>query len=395
MTRTRLHIAWFLILATACGKQAPEDHTNHTGHDSTKVNEAIRMISHSVNQVVLSSQKTIKLSQNLSKQTVTASGYIAFDERRNNIVAIRTSGRIEKLYVKYNYQFVKKGERIAELYSPELNTYQEEYLFLLKSGEDSLAAKAKQKLKLLGLLESQIQQVEKSNSITHAIEITSPIDGFIRFSLERGSSEERKTPPSTGMGAMPETSSSSTGASVASTGQIREGMYVNKGQTLFVVNDFRQVWALLSVNISSQFQLKKGVPVTLYSEVQTDSINANIDLVEPVYEDKQRFVRARIYLDNAGRIFKINSFIKGKISIQANTLTVPLSSVYDLGSRKIVWVKRQSSSSGIGLFEPQVVTIGMTLDNWIEIITGLKGDEEIALDAGYMLDSESILNEKQ
>ena len=392
MIRTHLHIAWFLILATACGKHAPEDHTNHAGHDSTKINEAIRMISRPANQVVLSSQKTIKLSQNLSKQTITASGYIAFDERRSNKVAIRTTGRIEKLYIKYNYQFVKKGERIAELYSPELNTYQEEYLFLLKSGEDSLAAKAKQKLKLLGLLESQIQQIEKSNSVTHAITITSPIEGFIRFSLERGSSEEMKTPPSTGMGAMSEASSSS---SVASTGQIREGMYVNKGQTLFVVNDFRKVWALLSVNISSQVQLKKGVPVTMYSEVQTDSINANIDLVEPVYEDKQRFVRARIYLDNPERIFKINSFIKGKISIQVNTLTVPLSSVYDLGSRKIVWVKREISSSGIGLFEPQVVTIGMTLDNWIEIITGLKGDEEIALDAGYMLDSESILNEKQ
>ncbi len=395
MTRTRLHIAWFIILAAACGRHAPEDHTNHTGHDSTKVNEAIRMISHSANQVVLSSQKTIKLSQNPSKQTVTASGYIAFDERRNNKVAIRTSGRIEKLYVKYNYQFVKKGERIADLYSPELNTYQEEYLFLLKSGEDSLAAKAKQKLKLLGLSESQIQQIEKSNSVTHAITITSPIDGFIRFSLEGGSSEEMKSPPSTGMGAMQEASSSSTGASVVSTGQIREGMYVNKGQTLFVVNDFRLVWALLSVNISSQVQLKKGVPVTLYSEVQKDSINANIDLVEPVYEDKQRFVRARIYLDNPGRIFKINSFIKGKFSVQANALTVPLSSVYDLGSRKIVWVKTGITSSGVGLFEPHVVTVGMTLDNRIEIISGLKGDEEIALDAGYMLDSESILIEKQ
>ncbi|MEO7992750.1 MAG: efflux RND transporter periplasmic adaptor subunit [Chryseolinea sp.] len=395
MTRTRLHIAWFIIFATACGKPATEDHTIHAGQDSTKVNEAIRMISRSVNQVVLSSQKTIKLSHNLSKQTVTASGYITFDERRNNIVAIRTSGRIEKLYVKYNYQFVKKGERIAELYSPELNTYQEEYLFLLKSGEDSLASKAKQKLKLLGLLESQIQQVEKSNSVTQAITITSPIDGFIRFSLTPSSSEETKSASSTGMGEMSEAFSSNTRALVASAGQIREGMYVNKGQTLFVVNDVRQVWALLSVNISSQVQLKKGVPVTLYSEVQTDSINTKIDLVEPVYEDKQRFVRARIYLDNPGRIFKINSLVNGKISSQAQALTVPLSSVYDLGSRKIVWVKTGITSSGVGLFEPHVVTIGMTLDNWIEIITGLKGDEEIALDAGYMLDSESILNEKQ
>ncbi len=395
MVKNVLHSVWFLILATACVKHAPEDHTNHTGHDTTKVNESIRMISRPANQVVLSSQKTIKLSQNPSRQTVTASGYVAFDERRNNKVAVRTSGRIEKLYIKYNYQFVRKGERIAELYSPELNTYQEEYLFLLKSGEDSLAMKGKQKLKLLGLSESQIQQVEKSNTVTHAITITSPIDGFIRFSIEPVSSGEMKPPTSAGMSAMGNSSSSNAEVEGTSTLQIREGMYVNKGQTLFVVNDCRQVWAILSVNISSQIQLKKGVSVTLYTEVQADSINANIDLVEPVYQDKQRFAQARIYLDNPKRLFKINSFIKGKISIQTQALTVPLSSVYDLGSRKMVWVKTGTTSGGIGLFEPRVVITGMTSNNLIEIINGLQGDEEIVLDAGYMLDSESILNMKQ
>ena len=396
MIRKRLHIVWFLIFAAACGKHAREDHTNHGGHDSTKVNEAIRMISYPANQVVLSSQKTIKLSQSHSKQTVTANGYIAFDERRNNKVAVRTSGRIEKLYIKYNYQFVKKGERIADVYSPELNTYQEEYLFLLKSGEDSLAVKAKQKLKLLGLSENQIQQVEKSNTVTHAITITSPIDGFIRFSIEPVSSGEMKLTSSEGMSSMGDASSSSSAeVEGTSAGQIREGMYINKGQTLFVVNDCRQVWAILSVNILSQGLLKKGVPVTLYSEAQADSIEANIDLVEPVYQDKQRFAQARIYLDNPERIFKINSLLKGKISIQDQTLTVPLSSVYDLGSRKMVWVKTGMTSNGIGLFEARVVITGLTSNNLIEIINGLQGDEEIALDAGYMLDSESILNEKQ
>ena len=391
MARNSSHIAWFLILAIACGKPALEDHTNHVGADSTKVNEAIRMISRPTNQVVLSSQKTIRLSKKFAENEVTASGYIAFDERRNNKVAVRTSARIEKLYIKYNYQYVKKGERIAELYSPELNTYQEEYLFLLQSGEDSLAVKAKQKLKLLGLSESQIRQVEKSTTVTHAIIITSPIDGFIRFSSEP-SSEEMKPSTSSGMG---DASSSNAGVPVTSSGQIREGMYVNKGQTLFVVNDCRQVWAILSVNILSQPELKIGVPVTLYSEVQADSINAKIDLVEPVYQDKQQFAQARIYLDNPERKLKINSLIRSKFLVQAYALTIPLSSVYDLGSRKIVWIKTDTTATGIGLFEAHAVMTGMTSNNLIEIISGLNGDEEIALDAGYMLDSESILNEKR
>ena len=387
------HNVWFLILATACGKQSAEDHTNYTGQDSAKVNEAIRMISRPSNQVVLSSQKTIKLSQGTAKQTVTASGYIAFDERRNNIVAVRTSARIEKLYVKYNYQYVKKGERIAELYSPELNTFQEEYVFLLQSKEDSLAAKAKQKLKLLGLSESQIQRIEKSSTVTNTIVITSPIDGFIRFSS--GSASQAEMKPSSKMGGMNKASASNAESQITSSDQIREGAYITKGQTLFVVNDVRQVWAILSIGIEAPMKLEKGSPITLYPEGQLDSINARIDLLEPIYQDKQRFAQARIYLDNPGRIFKINSLLKGKISIQAQALTIPLSSVYDLGSRSIVWVKTGMTSGGIGLFEPRVVMTGMTSHNLIEIINGLQGDEEIVLDAGYMLDSESILNMKR
>ena len=387
-----LHSIWFLILATACGKQSAEDHTNHTGHDSTKVNQAILQISRPSNQVVLSSQKTIKLSRNASKQIATASGYIAFDERRNNIVAVRTSARIEKLYIRYNYQYVKKGERIAELYSPELNTFQEEYLFLLQSGEDSLATKAKEKLKLLGLSESQIQRIEKSSTVTHSIIITSPIDGFIRFSTEPASQAEMK--PSSKMGGINAASVSNAESQITSSDQIREGAYITKGQTLFVVNDARQVWVILSVGIDSQTELQKGSSITLYPEGQIDSINARIDLLEPIYQDKQRFAQARIYLDNTEHKLKINSLVRSKFLFQTDALTVPLSSVYDLGSRKIVWVKTDTTSNGIGLFEPRAVKTGISYNNLIEIVSGLQGDEEIALDAGYMLDSESILNEK-
>ncbi len=388
MIKNILYSVWLLILATACGKQSAEDHTNHTGNDSAKVNEAIRMISRPSNQVVLSSQKTIKLSQGTAKQTVTASGYIAFDERRNNIVAVRTSARIEKLYVKYNYQYVKKGERIAEVYSPELNTFQEEYLFLLQSREDSLAAKAKQKLKLLGLSETQIQRIEKSSTVTNTIIITSPIDGFIRFSTEPASQDEMK--PSSKIGGM----NAAAESQITSSDQIREGAYITKGQTLFVVNDTRQVWVILSVGIDSQTELKKGSLIILYPEGQADSINARIDLVEPIYQDKQRFAQARIYLDNQERKLKINSLVRSKFLIQTDALTIPLSSVYDLGSRKIVWVKTDTTSNGTGLFEPRVVMTGMSYNNFIQIISGLQGDEEIALNAGYMLDSESILNDK-
>jgi len=390
MTKKWLHIVWFLILATACGKQAREDHAHHSGQSNK---DAIELIARPANQVVLSSQKTIKPSLGLTGKTIIANGYIAFDERRNNKVAVRVSGRIEKLYVKYNYQYVKKGQLIAELYSPELSTYQEEYLFLLKSDEDSLLEKAKEKLKLLGLSESQIQQVEKSGIVTHTASITSSADGFIRFSSDPVSQVGIKL-SSASMSQMNGASSKGAGNEITSSAQIREGMYVNKGQTLFVVNDCREVWAILSANVASQGEIKRGDPVILYSEVQAAQIKAIVDLVEPVYQEKQRFTQVRVYLDNPLRAFKINSLIKGEFSIRTNALTIPASSVYDLGTRKIVWVKTGATTSGIGLFEARVVNIGRSDNNVTEILSGLTGNEDIALDAGYLLDRESIVNEK-
>ena len=95
-------------------------------------------------------------------------------------------------------------------------------------------------------------------------------------------------------------------------------MYVNKGQTLFVVNDCREVWAILSANIASQGEIKSGDSVILYSEVQEAQIKAIVDLVEPVYQEKQRFTQVRVYLDNPLRAFKITSLIKGELSTLTN-----------------------------------------------------------------------------
>jgi membrane fusion protein, copper/silver efflux system len=390
MIKGGLHIVWVLILVAACGKQAQEDHTLHSQH---KHKEAIDLVSRPVNQVVLSSQKTIKPLRGSNEKVVTANGYIAFDERRNNKVAVRISGRIEKLYIKYNYQYVKRGQTIAELYSPELSTYQEEYLFLLKSSEGSLAEKAKEKLALLGLSESQILQIKKTGIVSRTISITSSTDGFIRFSSDPVSPEAMNSSTSA-MSSMSGAPSQSSNSEITSSAQIQEGMYVTKGQTLFVVNDCRKVWAVLSTDIESQAKIRKGDTVMLSSEVQAEQIKAKVDLVEPVYEEKQRFTQVRIYLDNPLRSLKINSLIKAEFLTSANALTIPASSVFDLGTRKIVWVKTGVTADGIGLFEPRVVTAGFSSNNITEILGGLEGSEEIALDAGYMMDREGIVNEK-
>ena len=128
-----------------------------------------------VNRQVISSQKTIVVMPDSSARLIKALGYITLDERRSNKISAWFSGRIEKLYIRYNLQHVRKGEKILDLYSAELNTYQEELLFLLKRESDtSLVEKAREKLRLLGLTAAQISRIETTGETFYSISVYSP-----------------------------------------------------------------------------------------------------------------------------------------------------------------------------------------------------------------------------
>jgi membrane fusion protein, copper/silver efflux system len=104
---------------------------------------------------VLSRQATVKLQSGINGEIIKTQGYITTDPNRNKSVAARFSGRIEKLYVKFSNQYVKQGDKIMDIYSPDLRTFQEEHLFILKSNnENSLIEKSREKLRLLGLTDS-------------------------------------------------------------------------------------------------------------------------------------------------------------------------------------------------------------------------------------------------
>jgi membrane fusion protein, copper/silver efflux system len=94
------------------------------------------------NRTVISTQKAIEPVESDMDFAFKGNGYISFDWRRNHKVPVRIGGRIERLYVKYNYQYVRKGEKILELYSPEINTYIEELLYVNRTNDTILQNKA-------------------------------------------------------------------------------------------------------------------------------------------------------------------------------------------------------------------------------------------------------------
>ena len=371
--------------------------TNSTKMDGTNMNAPadtilIRFANETYHSII-SDQKTVKAIMNNLNDTIIANGIISFDTRRNNKISIRSGGRIEKLYIKYNYQYINKGDKILDLYSPELSTFEDEYLYLLKNNTDkSLLENSKQKLLLFGLNESQIAALEKAKNSTQTISIFSPYSGYVLFNLNDNVSQSSMSSSiaSSGMGG----AAKSTAQNYTSTNseQIREGMYVNKGQTLFAVNGLKEVWAVISVNAKQQSEIKINGLVKIKSEVIDKSITAKINFIEPYFENGSKYLRVRVYLSNEKNLFKLNSFITAQFNYSLNALMIPSAAVMDLGNKKVVWLNTGTTENGKNIYKVRIVEIGSASKEFTEIKSGLSVNDEVASNAGYLLDSEGLVN---
>ena len=385
------------------------DTANHSSHDtmnSMKMNDESNIADTAgsetywnalpTNRTVISAQKAIAPVESNMNFSFGGNGYIAFDWRRNRKVPVRIGGRIERLYVKYNYQYVRKGEKILELYSPEINTYIEEFLYLSRQPGDSvLQSKAKQKLLLLGLTPAQIKQIAQTGLASFTISIYSPFEGYVLFNPSGSPGMNKAGNASGGMGSgmnAGANSSPSITPTILSDNSIREGMYVSKDQTLFWINDFKEVWGIVAFTKENEKYIHKGLPVTVTSELFPEkAFPTTIQLMEQVYQDGQKFSQARVYLPNTSGILKQNSLITATVSIPVKSVMIPAGSVYYLGKIAIVWVRTGVTKEGSNIFQSRVVRIGHRDGNKVEILEGLNNNEVIAKDAGYMADSETII----
>ena len=349
----------------------------------------------SPNKQVLSRQSTVKLNMADSGSSIQGQGYIDFDKTRNHSVSARFGGRIEKLFVRYNFQFVQKGDKIMEIYSPELNTIQEDHLFLLKSGKDStLLDESRRKLKLLGITENQIIALERERLVNHAIEVYSPDDGFIIFDIPTETTTGVENSQNSQMGSMNLNADSKSNKSYDnSNSQIREGQYINKDEIIFNLNDLKKVWGILSIPGEMPSKLDIDDKVSVKSELISRPIPGNILLIEKTFEDmNQKFSRVRVELSNLNNELKISSVITAEIFISSEMeFQIPASAVYKTGLNSFVWVKTDTTQQGTGVFQVRKVVSGPVSNGMATIISGLAINEEVARHAGYMTDSETFL----
>lgn len=348
------------------------------------------------NKVVLSRQSVVKLTSGKENGQVDVKGQIEVDRTRSKVVSARFGGRIEKIYVKYNFQRIAKGDRILEIYSPELNTVQEEHLFLFNQAQnDAMLQQSRSKLKFLGLTDQQINRLERDKKVFSTITIYSPHSGFVIFSdditSKAGTSDSKPSMGSMGMSASSKKESNYGSGSE----QLREGSYVNKGETYFAINDLTSVWAILSVptTYSSQFKVQQSLSIS--SDLSPNHFfEGKIQTIERVFETTdQRFLRVRVPLKNEKNQLKINSLVSAKIPLNSSQqFTVPKSAVIRTGLNAYVWVRKGKTEQGSGIFELRSVILGGITGKYAVISSGLNPNEEIALEAGLLTDSETFLS---
>lgn len=359
-----------------------------TAGEDVKITEDLAKLIKSPNEVVASKINTIKAVYKSMNTTTEALGIVTYDSRNTYTIPARTAGRLEKVYLKYPFQRVAKGQKVAEIYSPELITAQREFLFLLENdpGNTDLIEGSKSKLQLLGFSSAQITELTKRKDPSITVSIFSPYDGYVVTDDQPAPQLSPATSSSAKMNAM--ASSGTVNPTQSTAGELtRVGSYVSQGQTIFKIVNTSSLFVDLSLPVSQAGAVKPNGEILL--DLGTGSSEKEkIDLVLPFFELGEEFVRIRVYVKHAENI-QIGQLVKAALPFHSGeALWLPKEAIVDLGMDHVVFVKDRNT------FKAKKVVTGMRADGSIEIKSGLASMDDVASNAQYLVDSESFIKSK-
>ncbi|HKL27266.1 MAG TPA: efflux RND transporter periplasmic adaptor subunit [Desulfuromonadales bacterium] len=314
--------------------------------------------------------RTEKVQRRDLARTVRTVGLVEYDEPRQYSVNTKISGWVERLYVDETGQFVKKGQKLLDIYSPELVTAQEEFLLALKSREAlagspygkiaesgrQLFDAARRRLQLWDISDRQIRQLEETRQVQKTLALHAPQAGIVTKKM------------------------------------VREGQFIKVGMDLMTISDISTVWVMADIYEYELPWVSKGQEaIVSLPFVGGKDRRAEITYIYPYVEPKTRTVKARLEFENPDFELKPDMYVNVRIRGQEvkNALTIPVESVIHSGEKKTVFV-----ALGEGKFEPRHVRTGLqNQEGYIEIEQGLLEGENIVTSAQFMFDSESKLRE--
>ena len=297
-------------------------------------------------------------------------GNITYDERRIYTVNTKFNGWIEKLYVNFIGETVKKGQPLFEIYSPELVTAQEEYLLALqqkkdlkdssyasiREGAQRLLKASHTRLRYWDLSERQIKTIENTGNVKKTLTIYSPTRGVV---IKKNAFQ---------------------------------GHHVKAGQHQYEIADLSKVWVDVDIYEYEFPWVRKGMPAKMeLSYIPGKVFNGNVLFVYPFLTAKTRTARLRLEFPNVDYQLMPDMYANVTLesAIAGDSLVIPQEAVIDSGVRKVVFV-----ALGKGKFQPREVKLGLEgNNNEFQVLEGLRENEQIVISAQFMLDSESRLRE--
>ena len=290
------------------------------------------------------------------RQEFPAVGAVQADERRIARAELRAAGWIEKLRVRAVNDPVRAGQVLADVYSPDLVSAQEEYLLARRMAQANatdaaLAAAARRRLASLGLHEREIASLEQSGVASRTVPIVAPISGILS---ELG---------------------------------VREGAMVQPGMAAFTLTDLGSVWVIVEVPEAQASMLRAGLRAETRVQTLPGRIfEGRVDYVYPDLNAQTRTVKARITLANPQMALRPGMFVEVVLVAAARkALTIPTEAVIQTGTRSVVIVTDGER------FRAATVKTGAERDGRTEILGGLNAGERVVASGQFLIDSEASL----
>ena len=297
---------------------------------------------------------------------IRATGTVAIDETRLSYVQTRISGHIEKVFVDATYQYVRKGQPLFTIHSPELVVAEREYLLAKQNAKNlsqstipgvaegvaSLLDSSKERLAQWNIPEQEIARLETTGQATDALEIDSSASGYIT---------ERNALPN---------------------------VMVQPETRLYTIADLSTVWVLAQIFQNDLGRIKAGAPTILTLDSYPGrTFRGKVDFIYPDVDMTTRTARVRLVFSNPNLTLTPGMFVNVTIQVPlGNQLVIPTSGVLQSGTRQIVFIDR-----GGGYLDPRDVQLGPQAGDQYIVLKGLKAGERIVTSANFLIDSESQL----
>ena len=294
------------------------------------------------------------------EQSLRLSGKVQADERLASSQVSHVDGRIEKLYVSFTGEQVRQGQKLADIYAPELITAQRDLIEASKLVElnPKLVEAARTKLRYWKISDEQIANIEASGEIQEVFPVVATASGVV---INR---------------------------------RIAVGDYVQQGEPLFELIGLQRVWVLFDAYEEDLAKLKLGSNISFTTPaLPASTFDAKINFIDPIIDARTRTASVRVELNNPGGRLKPEMLVNGTVAQGGSSslqVMVPKSAVLWTGPRSVVYVKVPDSD--VPSFQFREVELGDAVGEKYQVLSGIKPGEEVVTYGGFVIDAAAQLN---